>query len=1385
MIKHHLRRLALPLVTWTVLWAAFFGAFLVGQQQLSAGDLSGQFHAFGQFQARELAAGRLPTWSPGSYGGFPFAADPQSAVFYPLRWLTLLLSPSGELPFAFLQLEVLLHVWLAGVLVCGLVYALTRRAKAGLVSAVAFGLGGYLTGYPLLQLAILETITWLPAVLLAIHLCVSSERVLAWGGCAGAALAMAILAGHPQSAMHVAYLSAVYFLFRSIRRRWRWDRVCACGGLIASVALGLSAVAWIPALRYTLATTRSQVDYAFVSTGLPLEDWVQLWVPNTLSLWAPQYGGVLVVALGLLAWWSKGDRPANRAEIRFWGLTSLIAGWLALGDPGVLYRVAYLLVPGMSVFRQQERFLGLCALGMSVLAGLGMAAWLDSDVSRWHRMRWRLPRFLAAGLGLAFALLLAWLGWDGGWILAWLRQLLLAGAVLSLLWSGRHRRLVAIVLAVVLAADLYLVGRETILHSPAMDSDIWEPPLWIEELQSDTGLWRIDQGYFVHANFGEIYGLETVSGISPLVPELLDDLRQLPRERFWQLMGVRYVISTEPLAMPHVTMRQHIPDGTIENQLAEAWIYRYALPMPRAFMVHESEVHTSREALLTRLRSPDWDPAKSVLLLGYQLSLGQAQEASMAVSHVQVVRSDPRSLDIRIETDAAGYLVVGEWYVPGWRAMLNGQTVPTLRANHAFHGIHLPPGNHHVTFRFRPNDLLAGAIISGLSLLGLLALAWKGSIYQLRQEQRIRSAAVRLPGALRHEHLPTISVRSQRLLVAGSALFALALRFYALNRSELGIPEAAIVLRALRTGPLFQSASEGLYPWILRHYAAVAGVTEIGVRVPAVLAGVVLVVVAWTLGRRVGNAWMGIGLALSAGLSQLSVAYGQTVQGGHALGLSLMLLATVVLMHNSVHKWLATAAYVGLAVLALAIWPLTGLLLGGHLIYLLGRDPRQGSRQIRVPAVLAIVALGVLAGWWLLSAPEGLTPRRLDPTSASALLRHVVDGFGRVTVGLYHENGVTQIAGMTAVLFTGWSGLDLIQRRSGVGWLLYGGLVAGIGGLFLMCLWSPAYDPLDWLLVAPVIWSLLLVGLSRLWSSSLGARQLLAVVLTVGILGLNAWSLVRHYRRAGMVGAPGYRAISAVLMQEAGPDDLLIATIDDPRWGYYLRQADLPRTIIASHLALDQAELGSKLGRFTQEHERLWHLVAHEPCEADQMIDAWLEANTVLHRIARSPARTLTAHLPINSITGLISDQERITWVEGTDSVIALCGTSLLVDGRPVVDASASPILGPGSVVDQLLLWCPSGPTSRGLTVFVHLVDGHGRLVAQHDGVPVGGTSPTTSWDSGQVIVDRHRFVVPDSVGSFSGYVQVGFYESESVERVATHNGDDAVVLYTVAFSSE
>jgi hypothetical protein len=167
----------------------------LNQQSLVEGDFSGQFVAFAHYQAIRLAQGEVPLWNPYNNAGSPFLADTQSAVFYPPRLLTIaaLNVTGGSTPqrmYDALQKEMVAHVLLASLLMYALVRRLTQGQPysviGGLVAGITFAYGGYLTGYPQLQLAVMEAGIWLPLALLAVHEAIRPELIgWRWLGLAG------------------------------------------------------------------------------------------------------------------------------------------------------------------------------------------------------------------------------------------------------------------------------------------------------------------------------------------------------------------------------------------------------------------------------------------------------------------------------------------------------------------------------------------------------------------------------------------------------------------------------------------------------------------------------------------------------------------------------------------------------------------------------------------------------------------------------------------------------------------------------------------------------------------------------------------------------------------------------------------------------------------------------------------------------------------------------------------------------------------------------------------------------------------------------------------------------------------------------------------------
>jgi hypothetical protein len=88
------------------------------------------------------------------------------------------------------------------------------------------------------------------------------------------------------------------------------------------------------------------------------------------------------------------------------------------------------------------------------------------------------------------------------------------------------------------------------------------------------------------------------------------------------------------------------------------------------------------------------------------------------------------------------------------------------------------------------------------------------------------------------------------------------------------------------------------------------------------------------------------------------------------------------------------------------------------------------------------------------------------------------------------------------------------------------------------------------------------------------------------------------------------------------------------------------------------------------------------------------------------------------------------------------------------------------------LYWQPSEEVPDDLTVFVHVSNYEGRLVAQRDQAPAGGERPTTGWAPGEVIADRYVIPLPPDIGPGTYRVQVGWYDASTGTRVPLPGGD-------------
>jgi hypothetical protein len=100
------------------------------------------------------------------------------------------------------------------------------------------------------------------------------------------------------------------------------------------------------------------------------------------------------------------------------------------------------------------------------------------------------------------------------------------------------------------------------------------------------------------------------------------------------------------------------------------------------------------------------------------------------------------------------------------------------------------------------------------------------------------------------------------------------------------------------------------------------------------------------------------------------------------------------------------------------------------------------------------------------------------------------------------------------------------------------------------------------------------------------------------------------------------------------------------------------------------------------------------------------------------------------------------------------------------------------STLELTLYWqaLTDGLPGRDFVVTVQILDENGRLIGQHDGVPVEGTRPTSGWLLGEYVIDTHSIIFRETYAG-PATIQIALYGPVTFERLRTSDVNDALVL--------
>ena len=371
----------------------FYWKVLFTNRAMFPWDAANFFYPYLSFVHEELRHWRMPLWDPYVMSGFPIIGDPEAQIFYPLNWFFLLFQPLSPLPYRLLELQLILHFFLAGLFMYYLALSFVKNKAAALFSAVLFPFSGAMIVHTE-HLASIESIAWYPLILLLARKGLL-ERKTFLTVLAGFVFGIHILSGHWQ---HSVYLGAFLFLYfgyeacfgplrAKLWPRWIYELI-----IIGSIGSALAMVQIIPTYELGNQSVRSDLTYHDVTDGSEPRYLLTLFLPNYfggLNGVPKWYGydlqfnyvfltvpGCLLALLGLV--------ETVRRRNFFWLAFTVLCIDLSFGRHGYLALFAYHL-PLINLFRNMATFFDLVNLSFCLMAAVGAEALLSGSLPRMIR----------------------------------------------------------------------------------------------------------------------------------------------------------------------------------------------------------------------------------------------------------------------------------------------------------------------------------------------------------------------------------------------------------------------------------------------------------------------------------------------------------------------------------------------------------------------------------------------------------------------------------------------------------------------------------------------------------------------------------------------------------------------------------------------------------------------------------------------------------------------------------------------------------------------------------------------------------------------------------------------------------------------------------------
>lgn len=664
--------------------------------------------------------GEWPLLNPFMLCGDILAAAAQPAPYDPFNLISLGIPLGASLTFA-----AAMTFFLAGIGAFAFARAIRCEEVPALAAAAGWmycGVIAFFVGWPIARAWAL-----LPLILFGVWKVVHEHRA----AMLATAFVLEIFAGHPETLLHVAALGAAYGLFEMIAKR-DWLKPVLHALLAGAIALGLTAIFLLPFLEAAPQTAEHETRMGvYAKTPYPAMPEVtkrrlsnmflpfyggQPWRDDAISAeWDPDTArvGSVVLAMALVALCAA----RRRRETWFFFAMAVLCAWagadalpvsrilhaLPLFDIALNHRFVYaaafflciLAAIGISTFRNIPR--GAAAVVAAVAAVLGVFTMLVS------------PSQLALGLPANLIRVNA---------VAELVPLL----VLFVLFVRRARFAAPAILVLLLAqravedGDIY----------PAIPKRAFYPeiPTIAAVPKESAEPFRIAGAHYaLIPDTAALYGLEDVRGYEAMTnkrlvatyplwcvaqPVSFNAIGDLARP-FLSFLNIRYLFAPPSTVPP--------PQWKLVATDKGGMLFENTAVVPRAFVPAQIHYRPNSTAVLSEMfKANDFATQAWIEAREYPPHTISGGPGTLTTRQARL----GFEIDAAMEND--GWIVISQTAWKGWRAYVDGKRVEMKFANHAFLGLFVARGKHHIRLTYLPDAFTRGRAISFLTLAALVLI---------------------------------------------------------------------------------------------------------------------------------------------------------------------------------------------------------------------------------------------------------------------------------------------------------------------------------------------------------------------------------------------------------------------------------------------------------------------------------------------------------------------------------------------------------------------------------------------------------------------------------------------------------------------------------------